>query len=571
MLRASGKLKVLTRIITSRTLVVAIVLSASLSAHAQVAGRGSAAPTPPARPVAVVQSSGKPAPQQVVTVIHRLSGMKVLSLLHRGGQSPMVVGDEFVTAQEMLTSVTAGFALGDGKSIVARLPQAEAEVEFNFTWPTPPAPPAPFPQRATPATPVAAVAPNVFPRRPELQVIQRDGKIVAARYVGLDAGTGLSLLQLDNLNSAPLRDAVEEQLKLGQRVRLLAPQRINSATASNTPGQLYLSVGEIEGKIVELKRSANGKLSHLIIRAPNLNSVFAGGIAFNDEGEAIGIVETGDGGEARVMPVERVRRAAERVLARQGNVPQPWLGIRGQALTSIPLAKLLARGWTQEEAEQLRASRHGILLTAVAPNTPAALANLRSGDVIVKLNEDLVKSTEDFSFMLNEAGIGATVNFTVLRRSLPEALPNITPPTPAPSAVRPLEVIKPVVVSVKLSESLNLGRSIREAEIKTRSAAIDPLSAVGIESIPLAPKAAARLGANGGLLVVFVEQGSTAARAGLRVFDIIESVNGQPLSPSNAASVFKSDNAQPTNIIVVRDGQKFSFSFSFKFSTEDKR
>lgn len=565
----SGKRKVFTRIITSRVLVVACVLSASLNAHAQVAGRSNTTPTPSARPIAVVQPSGKPTPRQVVTVIHRLSGMKVLSLLHRGGQSPMVVGDEFLTAQEMLTSVTAGFALGDGKSIVARLPQAEAEVEFNFTWPTLPTPPAPFTPRPTPVVPTA-VAPAVFPRMPELQVIQRDGKLLAARYVGLDAGTGLSLLQLDNLNSTPLRDAAEEQLKTGQRVRLLAPQRTNSATASNTPGQLYLSVGEIEGKIFELKRSASGKLSHLIVRAPTLNSAFAGGIAFNDEGDAIGIVETGNDGEARVMPMAVVRRAAERVLARQGNVPQPWLGIRGQALTSIPLAKLLARGWTQEEAEQLRANRHGIFLTAVVPNTPAALANLRSGDVIVKLNEDLVNSTEDFSFMLNEAGIGATVNFTVLRRSLPKASPAVTQPMPAPPAVKPLEVIKPLVVSVKLSESLNPVRSIREAESKRRSVATDPLSAVGIESIPLTPKAAARLGASGGLLVVFVEQESTAARAGLRVFDIIESVNGQLLSPSNAAFIFKSDNTQPKNITVVRGNQKFNFSFSFAFSTEDK-
>lgn len=557
-----------TRIITSRVFVVAVVLCASLSAHAQVADRSSTAPTPPARPVAVVQSVGKAAPPQVVTVIHRLSGMKVLSLLHRGGQSPMIVGDEFLTAQEMLTSVTAGFALGDGKSIVARLPQAEAEVEFNFTWPTPPTPPAPFPQRATAAMPTA-VAPTVFPRMPELQVIQRDGKLLAARYVGLDAGTGLSLLQLDNLNSTPLRDAAEEQLKVGQRVRLLAPQRINSGAMSNTPGQLYLSVGEIEGKIVELKRSASGKLSNLIVRAPTLNSAFAGGIAFNEEGEAIGIVEAGDDGEARVMPLAIVRRAAERVLARQGNVPQPWLGIRGQSLTAIPLAKLLARGWTQEEAEQLRANHHGILLTAVVPNTPAALANLRSGDVIVKLNEDLVKSTEDFSFMLNEAGIGATVNFTVLRRNLPKASPSVPPPTLAPPAVKPLEIIKPLVVSVKLSESLNPVRSIREAESKRRSIATDPLSGVGIESIPLTPKAAARLGASGGLLVVFVEQGSTASRAGLRVFDIIESVNGQPLSPSNATFIFKSDRTQPKNIKVVRGSQKFNFSFSFAFSTED--
>jgi S1-C subfamily serine protease len=420
--------------------VVALFVCVAISAQAQVAGDKSAPPAPtspaPARPVYVVQSPGAP---QVVTVVHRLNGLKVLSLLHRGGQSPMVVGDEFVSTQDMLTSVTAGFVLGDGKSVMARLPQAEAEVEANFRWtPMPPMPamPAPFPRSATPAAPPAPAASAVGYQMPqELQVIQRDGRTRAARYIGFDAGTGLSLIQIEGLNAATLRDAAEEQFAAGQRVRLLAPQQLNATSGGNTPvaapGKVYLAVGEIEGKITELKRSANGKLSRLIIEAPKLTSAFAGGIALNETGETIGIIETSDETAARVMPMALVRRAAERVLARRGNVPQPWLGVRGQAVAATPLAQLRARGWNEEEASLLQSKRFGILLTEVAPDTPAALANLRSGDVIVKLNEAEVKGVDDFSFMLNEAGSGATVNFTVLRgEQQPSPVPALAPYVP---------------------------------------------------------------------------------------------------------------------------------------------
>ena len=548
------------------------MLSLCVCAQAQEATSGSSAPTPPSRPMAVVQSSGNTAPQ-VVTVVHRLSGMKVLSLLHRGGQSPSVVGDEFVTTRGMLTSVTAGFALGDGKSVITRLPQAAAEMEANFYWPVAPMTPAPFAQTAKPAASVSPVAPAAqFPALPELLVIQRDGKARAAKYIGLDVGTGLCLIQIEGLKSAPLRDAAEDRLATGQRVRLLAPQRINSITASatpvTTPGKLYLAVGEVEGQVTELKRSSNGKLAHLIVSAPKLTSAFAGGIAINDAGETIGIVETSDAAEARVLPIARVRKAAERVLARHGNVPQPWLGVRGQAIAAAPLAQLLARGWPEKAAAELRAKRNGILLTAVAPNTPAALANLQSGDVILKINEDEVKSVDDFSFMLSEAGSGATVNFTVLRRFDLPSLPSIT--TTPPSLAKPFETFKPVVVSVKLSESLKPVRSAWEDGTKGRNSFTnEPLAAAGVETVPLSAKAASKLGASGGLLVLYVEEDSAASRAGLRLFDIIESVDGQPLSPANAASFFNSGNTQPRTLLVIRNRTKFSFTFNF--STVDRK
>jgi S1-C subfamily serine protease len=571
---------VLKGIIKGQLIIVAL-LSFGVCAQAQVAGAGGSSapttPTPPARSVAVVQSSGNTAPQ-VVTVVHRLSGMKVLSMLHRGGQAPSVVGDEFVTTRGMLTSVTAGFALGDGKSVITRLPQAAAEMEANFYWPVVPDAPTGFAPRAksaAPATPVTpAPAAAAFPSFPELLVIQRDGKARAAKYVGLDVGTGLCLIQIEGLKTAPLRDAVEERLAAGQRVRLLAPQRINSITASTTPvatpGKLYLAVGEVEGQLTELKRSSNGKLAHLIVRAPKLTSAFAGGIAINDAGETIGIVETSDNNEARVMPIARVRKAAERVLERRGNVPQPWLGIRGQAVAAAPLAQLLARGWPEKEAAEIRAKRNGILLTAVAPNTPAALANLQSGDVILKLNEAEVKSIEDFSFMLNEAGSGATVNFTVLRRFDLQAAPSIAQ-NPLPS-VKPLENFKPLVVSVKLSESLKPVRSTWEDGTKGRSSFTnEPLAAAGVETVPLSAKAASRLGANGGLLVLYVEEDSAASRAGLRLFDIIESVDGQPLSPSNATSFFNFNNTQQRTLLVIRNHAKLSFTFNFSNGDGKKR
>ena len=58
---------------------------------------------------------------------------------------------------------------------------------------------------------------------------------------------------------------------------------------------------------------------------------------------------------------------------------------------------------------------------------------------------------------------------------------------------------------------------------------------------------------------------------GLRVFDVIESINGQAVSPSNVAAFFNTNDARPKNLIVIRNHQKFSFTFSFSFSTEETK
>lgn len=565
---------VIKRVFKIELCVIGLMLSFCFCAQAQtVATEGTA--TVQARPLTIVQSSGSPVPQ-VVTVVHRLNGMKVLSLLHRDGQSPMVVGDEFITTPDMLTSVIAGFALNDGKSVVARLPQAEAEFNFgfNFNWPQMPSGSAPTgfqqpPNRPPQSTPDFAAF-NLAPR-PDLFVIQRDGTPTVARYVGLDVGTGLSLLQLEGLKATGAgRDAAEERLATGQRVRLLAPQRTAASPAGTTnndaSGKLFLAVSEIEGTITELKRSASGQLARLTVSAPKLTSAFAGGVALNEAGETIGIIESEQEKHASVLPIALVRRAAARVLARHGNVPQPWLGVRGQAVSAASLSQFLSRGWTEQAASFLRARQNGILLTAVAPDTPAAAAQLRSGDVILKLNESEVKSVEDFSFMLNELGSGATVNFTVLRgdgSNTPSAA-TFNAPFPPPSTAQSLRELKPLVVSVKLSESLNPLRWTWEAGTRWRAgASADPLSFMGVESIPLTAKAAARLGASGGRLVVFIAPESAASRAGLRVFDIIESVDGKSFPLSNApAPPSNPSGSQPKSLVVVREGKRVSFALA---------
>lgn len=559
-------------------------------------------PQQPRPDVLKVEPARRQTPQ-VVTIVHRLNGIKALALLRRSGETVSLVDDELVTAADAVTSIAAGFALGDGQIIVARLPQAEIEAltpaqpsAMSWSYSTGVSA-ATTPRVATPAPGVPAAAPRVWAGPPppglrsEFVVVESNGRKFVARYVGLDGGSGLSVLKITGPKLQPSRDAVEERLAVGQTVRLFAPVR-DSRGGNPGHGSVSVRVGEIEGRITEITRTSTGKVAHLTVSAQNLSPAIVGGVTLNEAGETVGIVETGDAGKARVIPAAAVRRAVARVQSRQASVPRPWLGVRGEAVTTIPLEKFYSIGWSELEAAKLKESYKGIFLTSVAPGTPAARADLRPGDVIVRVNNLEVKSPEDFSFYLNEAGGGATVNFTFFRGVIlepfvlpamppmaiqtpqPIASPGVvaTPSTYSPTAIG-LAPLKPLEVSVKLSEALNPARAMRLAEAYGTNGpganALPPI-ARGLEAVMLSGKAATHLGARrGGVLVVFVDPESAAGRAGLRVFDVIESVEGKLLGRASSwTAALPAGSPQQLSLGVVRDRQRVEITIRQKDATK---
>lgn len=496
------------------SLVSVLLAAACLHAHAQQTAPVAPLPAPvaPATKPAQTNSLAPVAAPQVNSVIHRVSGFKMLTLLRRSNARVAPLDDELLMASDMHTSITAGLFLEDG-SIVARLPQAEAEVPMFSSY-----------------------SPSVAPKPPEsppnLFVVERDGQQLTARFIGLDGGTGLSLLSVEGLRAAPpARDAREETLIKGERVRLLSPARA-AKTETLTSDQFFLNMSEMSGKLTGISRASTGNVTRLTVQAEKLSPAIVGGIVLNQAGETIGIVESSSAGEAYLIPVAAVRRAVSRIRSRLENkVPQPWLGARGAAVAAVSPEQLVNVGWKRAAAFKLLGQGTGVLLTSVPPQTPAWFANLRAGDVVTRVNAGDVRSAEDFSSLLKAAGSAASVSFTV-----------IAPDSPTPR-----------VVNVKLSESLNPVLEMEAAEERAaRLSSTDPLVARGLETLAITPKLAAHLKASGGLLVVFVHPESAAARAGLLAGDVIEAVNGKPLAENNPSLTL----SMKATLSVVRNGQK---------------
>ncbi len=473
---------------------------------------------------------------QVVTIVHRLNGLKMFRLLLRSQQQPQAVASldaAFNLMDDVHTNVIAGVAMDDGETIAAWLP--EADVEFGFSdFSAPPTPEA----SAVPAVPgvpampsTAAAAANQWQafktdfgsfEPPDVTVIGADGKPLLAKYIGLDAVTGLSILKLVNKNPAAAGTIKDEAVDVGENVRLFGPEPVTGQRGLLN-SSLYVRIAATEGRVFDVRRAPSGGIARFKVASTRLSQAIVGGVAVNDAGETLGIVNRLEGGEASVLPAVLIRRAVERVMERQASVPKPYLGVRGEAVAQLKVDQMLSHGWKPERAAALAEDHRGILLTSIVPGSPAAKASLRAGDVILKVNQWEIENSEDFTWFLEQAGASNQVSFTVARpdRAFAEAL------------------------EVKLSGVLDTARSFKWRLRKRESAdGFGALMDRGIETITLRASVALQLGTTAGLLVVYVEPTTAAFEAGLKPGDVILSINGQGvsrrpfLSPANENATY---------------------------------
>jgi len=553
--------------------------------------------------------AGEIARQPVIAVLHRLRGWRLRALLTPppGASFPAAFDDNFVR-----TNIVAGYLLPDGRTVVARLPSAEAEM-LNFS------------------SDFRRAGMLFDGKESSLTFVREDGVEFKAEFVGLDGSTGLSLLEAAE-PLMPVRDKVVDaatvvsSVGVGQRVRLIAPASaeamrqpappaaaaIGDQSPTGDTGVVFMQMRESLGRLREVRRSPSGRTTGFTIEADSIEPDLNGGVALSETGTLVGIIEQGSGGrEMRVLPAEMVRGAASRVKARRASVPQPWLGVRGDAVARTPLKFFTVRGWSPEAARQVSNRQSGVLLTAVAPGTPAAVAGLRPGDVVARISELEVRGIEDMTLLIKELGGNSVADFTVFRAGsaplklpvrLSESLNPVQDTVRAEALAARLEVRaradearhseitsreavteeKQTVIRVRLAraevERANQARqpsarallakeqqrlaSARQrveherlrlqvlraqlAEARSRlleaearltpfmsarlSLPVKALLPFGIEARPMAGTGMNRPGARAGLIIISVRPDSSAA--GLRVGDVIETLNDQPLSLS---------------------------------------
>jgi serine protease DegQ len=235
----------------------------------------------------------------------------------------------------------------------------------------------------------------------EIMVTLKDRRRLQAKLVGTDAGTDVALLRIsaDNLTALPIGDS--NAVRVGDFVAAIGnPFGLGQTVTSGIVSALGRSGLQIEGYEDFIQTDAS------------INPGNSGGALVNFEGQLIGLNTAiigpsgGNVGIGFAVPSAMVKAVA-RQLADYGEVRRGRLGIEIQDLTPE-----LADSF---DVTVTKAAPEGALVTKVMPDSPAARAGLKTGDVVVGLDGAAIHGATDLRNRIGLMTIGTDVALDLLR------------------------------------------------------------------------------------------------------------------------------------------------------------
>jgi serine protease Do len=225
----------------------------------------------------------------------------------------------------------------------------------------------------------------------------KSGLELECEVVGSDADNDLAVLRVRK-PSAPL-----PAIHLGTSADLLIGETV---VAIGNPFGLSNTV--TAGVLSAVGRSVPGENQRvysdfLQIDAP-INPGNSGGPVVNIQGELIGIATAIIGGAQGIgfaIPIDRAKRIKDDLLT-FGSVRAVWVGLRGRTLTS-------------GDGEQARP--RGFRVRSVTPESPAARAGIRTGDLVVSVDGTPIDSEEAWETALSTRGPGKPMRIVVRANS----------------------------------------------------------------------------------------------------------------------------------------------------------
>src|SRR5207237_9242780 len=101
------------------------------------------------------------------------------------------------------------------------------------------------------------------------------------------------------------------------------PHELATLERKATTRSTYVKLGRLNATVAEVVRNENGAPQKLKVRGDKLSPDVIGGVACDQVGTTIGIVESIEDNKATIASADVIRAATRRVLDRQGSVRRP--------------------------------------------------------------------------------------------------------------------------------------------------------------------------------------------------------------------------------------------------------
>lgn len=317
---------------------------------------------------------------------------------------------------------------------------------------------------------------HVIESADNIVVTLSDGRKLDAVVIGRDEGADIAVIQVEADNLTEIKIANSEELRVGDFV-----------VAIGNPFGLAQTV--TSGIVSALGRSRLGIESYedFIQTDASINPGNSGGALVNLRGELVGIntaIVGPSGGSVGIgfaIPVNMAQQITAQLIE-HGEVKRGRLGFTAQDLTQD-----LAQAFDIDQ-------KNGVVVASVEADSAAAKAGMKTGDVIVAINDEPVKDSADVRNTIGLLRVGTEIKLDIVRNGKAMQLSALI-------TERRTKTISSRDISKQLA-----GAELTLTELDNRNGSADKV-----------------------IVVSGLEPGSPAAQAGLRNEDIIHSINKQPV------------------------------------------
>jgi serine protease Do len=356
-----------------------------------------------------------------------------------------------------------------------------------------------------------------------IKVTLPDGKQYDAKVIGTDPQTDLALLKIDAKTSLPSVEwGDSDALKVGDWV--MAVGNPFGLGGSVTAGIISARSRDIHA----------GPFDDFLQVDASINQGNSGGPTFDLSGRVIGIntaIASPNGGSVGIgfaIPSNLAKPIVEQ-LKEKGRVERGWLGVQVQAVTPE-----LASALGLDEPR-------GALVSDVIPESPAARARLKQGDVIVGFDGRKVEEMRDLPRIVAETPADKQVELRVWRDKR-EVTQSVTIAKQDQRAQQ-----------LALGETPDAATPGETAPSETLGATLAPLTADLRQQYQISEEVK-------GVVVTGIEAGGIAAEQGLREGDVIVAVDQEQVdSPADVEKLAKAAKDQkkgPLLLLVNRGGNQ---------------
>lgn len=254
---------------------------------------------------------------------------------------------------------------------------------------------------------------HVVDKADKVTVRLKDGRTFEGKVRGIDEVTDLAVVKINAGNDLPVAPlGSSRNVQVG-----------DWAIAVGNP--LGFDNTVTLGIVSTLKRSSaqvgiSDKRLDFIQTDAAINPGNSGGPLLNGLGEVIGIntaIRADAMGIGFAIPIDKAKAIATQ-LQRNGKVAHPYLGV--QMVTLTP--ELAKQNNSDPNSMLMIPEVKGVLVLRVIPNSPAAIAGIRRGDVIVQIDNKAITSAEQLQSIVEDSTLGQALQIRVQRGNQTQTL-----------------------------------------------------------------------------------------------------------------------------------------------------